>query len=280
MKTDPSDKSSRTKQTKPGPKEIKIKTDFEKLIPPLSEGELALLEESLKTYGCRDPLVVWKDKNLLLDGHNRFRICKKHDIPFDVVQVDLEDEEKARAYIVQNQLSRRNLTPEAASYLRGKRYEAEKGEHGGSRRGRKPKDQSGPLTTAEKLGQEYKVGPTTIKRDFLFASAVDRIVENCGEESKNLILSRDTGLSRGGVARLGKMTPAAQQEALKQLKETGRLPRKERKKGKRTTITLPTKPKEFAATLVQRFGRKEAEELARALAEALEETKEKEKGGG
>jgi hypothetical protein len=280
MKGDPTKQPRATKQSRLDPKDIKIHPDFVKLIPPLSPGEYASLEQLILHQGCRDPLVVWKEHGILLDGHNRREICTRHNLPFKIVEIEVESEEAARLYIVQNQLSRRNITPEASSYLRGKRYEAEKGEHGGSRRTKGPKDQSDPLTTAERLGQEYKVGQATIKRDFRFAQAVDRIVANCGEESKNLVLSRDTGLSRGAVARLARMKPAEQQETLRQLKETGKLPRKQRRKGKRMTITLPTKPKEFAATLVEKLSRQEVEELAKALAAAMDVKKGKEGEAG
>ncbi len=39
---------------------MKIDVGFKRLIPPLSDEEGALLEQSLLTHGCRDALVVWK----------------------------------------------------------------------------------------------------------------------------------------------------------------------------------------------------------------------------
>lgn len=61
--------------------DIKIDKEFAALIPALSPDELAQLERSLLAEGCRDPLIVWKEKNILLDGHNRLSICRQHDIP-------------------------------------------------------------------------------------------------------------------------------------------------------------------------------------------------------
>src|SRR5215217_8263727 len=61
--------------------------------------------------------------------------------------------EQAIAWIINNQLGRRNCTPEQASWLRGQRYAREKGPQGG--------DQGANLKnkglTAERLGKEYKV---------------------------------------------------------------------------------------------------------------------------
>ncbi|MFH1923412.1 MAG: MT-A70 family methyltransferase [Planctomycetota bacterium] len=89
---------------------ITIDNEFEGLIPPLSEEEFAGLEKSLLNDGCRDRLVVWRGHNLLLDGHHRKKICGKHGIPFDVVEVNLPDRDAAHVWIVRNQFSRRNLS--------------------------------------------------------------------------------------------------------------------------------------------------------------------------
>ena len=57
--------------------DLKIDPEFEQKIPPLTDEEFALLEENILSDGeIRDPLVVWN--GYILDGHNRFRIHKKH----------------------------------------------------------------------------------------------------------------------------------------------------------------------------------------------------------
>jgi len=89
---------------------VKIDKQFGALMP-LSDTELAALEESLLAEGCRDPLVVWSTDggDVLLDGHNRYAICDRHGIKFQVVAVDIEDRGSALRWIVRNQLARRNL---------------------------------------------------------------------------------------------------------------------------------------------------------------------------
>ncbi len=88
-----------------------IDPEFEAIIPPLTDDELARLTESLKEEGCRDPLVVWSDNDILLDGHNRYRVCRKLSLDYDTVEIDLVDRGEAISWIVRNQLARRNLTP-------------------------------------------------------------------------------------------------------------------------------------------------------------------------
>ena len=86
---------------------ITINEDFAKLIPPLTEDEYAGLEASLLSEGCRDALILWG--NVLIDGHNRYRICTEHNIPYETRQMEFENREEVLLWIMRNQLSRRNL---------------------------------------------------------------------------------------------------------------------------------------------------------------------------
>lgn len=255
--------------------DIKIDKEFAALIPALSVDELAQLERSLLAEGCRDPLIVWKEKHILLDGHNRLSICRQHNLPFKVEALEFPDREAAEAFIVKNQLGRRNLSPEAASYLRGKRYLAEKQARGGDRRKAESTDQSDRMETAQRLAEEYKVGEATIRRDGKFTASVDSIAENCGDKAKQAILARDAGLTRGAVVRLAKMKPKDQQKAVQELLERGKLPRRARPK-KRSTITLPTEPKSLAEKLFQGLGAKGSSEVLEALTKLLEGREQKE----
>ncbi len=89
---------------------IQIDEEFEKLIPPLTADEYEQLEVNIVARGCRDALVIWKETGILIDGHNRYHICKKNDIPFKTVEESFEDRDDAKAWIIQNQVGRRNLS--------------------------------------------------------------------------------------------------------------------------------------------------------------------------
>jgi len=94
---------------------LTIRDDFKNLIPPLSTEEFELLEASIKKEGCRDPIVTWN--NTIIDGHNRYAICIKHNIPFKTVEHSFEDDDEAKLWIIENQMARRNLTPYQRSVL-------------------------------------------------------------------------------------------------------------------------------------------------------------------
>ena len=84
-----------------------IDNEFKNLIPELTAEEYKGLEESILSEGCRDALVVWGD--ILVDGHNRYKICTEHDVPFTTIQREFSDRDEVKLWIMKNQLSRRNL---------------------------------------------------------------------------------------------------------------------------------------------------------------------------
>ena len=91
--------------------ELKINERLEHVMPPLQEMELEILTQSLLAEGCRDPLVVWEETGELVDGHNRYRICRENNIPFAVTEISFSSLGEAIAWSIRNQIGRRNLTP-------------------------------------------------------------------------------------------------------------------------------------------------------------------------
>jgi phage N-6-adenine-methyltransferase len=188
-----------------------IDPEFKSLLMPLKAEEYAQLEQNLIDNGCLDPLKVWDC--ILIDGHNRYEICTKHGLDFKVTNVDMLDRKDAHDWIINNQLGRRNLIPDQASYLRGKRYLSEK------KQGERTDITSGQnvqkSTTAEKLANEYKVDEKTIRRDAQFASALDTIDENVEEDFRAEVLAGNSDLSKQDIVRIAQLPPEEQKEAIK-----------------------------------------------------------------
>lgn len=145
------------------------------LIPALREEEFEQLKESILEEGCRDPLTVWLEKSVLLDGHNRFKICQAHGLPFETLLKSFPDDESAMDWMDRNQLGRRNLTPEQMSLLRGRRYNRLKKADG--QRGAQKLDHNEPASTAELISRQHGVSPATIKRDGQFANDIEKLKE-------------------------------------------------------------------------------------------------------
>lgn len=87
---------------------IVIDNEFKSLIPKISDDEYRLLEESILSEGCRDALVVWNDT--IVDGHNRYEICTKHNLPYETTPIIFESKDDVKIWIIKNQFGRRNLS--------------------------------------------------------------------------------------------------------------------------------------------------------------------------
>src|SRR5262249_48203383 len=151
---------------------------------------------------ARDALVLWKGRSILVDGYGRLPLCRKHGLPYPVVERDFADREAVRRWIISNQRGRRNLTPEWTAYIRGETYLAEKQSQGGTGANRHAKgphdaaEQSGKTChsakTEKRLGAEFKVSARTVRNDGEFAEAVDNLAQTCGDEVRQQILSGET----------------------------------------------------------------------------------------
>lgn len=163
-----------------------IDPEFKRLLPELSQEEYHLLEESILAEGCRDALILWGQ--IIVDGHNRYQICKSHGLPFRTEQRDFSSREEALRWILLNQIGRRNISPELLKYQIGKRYNIEKRLSAHNPRGKNQYTEVAsdvlmqPRTTARlgragEIAREYNVSHFAIHTYKDIAKAVDRIAE-------------------------------------------------------------------------------------------------------
>jgi protein gp37 len=96
------------KQRKGGNMNVTINPSFRALIPPLTQEEYSLLKQSIDEEGCRERLIVWN--GTIIDGHNRYEICRDLGVEFDTEDFAFSSEYDAMLWIISNQLGRRNLS--------------------------------------------------------------------------------------------------------------------------------------------------------------------------
>ena len=202
---------------------ITIDNEFKSLLPTLDKETYKLLEEDILENGCRDAVVLWN--GVLIDGHNRYEICTRHDIPYKTVEKEFVTREDALIWIITNQVSRRNLTPIQLSHIRGLHYRTEKiiiTNKGGknqysdveSHNGIQPKNES----TAVRLGRHYNVSKNTIIRDLKVADAIDAIGE-ASLEAKRKILGSEVKLDKKTLAEISMMAKEDLQEIAVKIEE-------------------------------------------------------------
>jgi hypothetical protein len=181
------------------PKELIINAKFRDLFPPLAEEERTLLENSIRLEGCRDAIITWN--NQIVDGHNRYEICNKFGISFNVKEMEFSSEGKALEWMLKNQKGRRNL----ADYAK-----AEAG-----------------LLVKSILEKEARERQGT-RTDLNFGS--DLTQSDDGGRTRNKI-SELTGISTGNLTKVEYIQSHAPEEVKDALRANSRAVRKESEKG-------------------------------------------------
>jgi hypothetical protein len=89
--------------------DILVNEEIKAYIDPLTPEEYRALERSILAEGCRDALVLWG--HTLVDGHNRYAICRQHDLPFQTVQsTRFHSIEDVHLWMIDQHLGRRSLS--------------------------------------------------------------------------------------------------------------------------------------------------------------------------
>ncbi|MBT31667.1 MAG: hypothetical protein CMO01_18580 [Thalassobius sp.] len=189
---------------------IIIHPDLEPFIFPLTQEEFSQLETNILEEGCRDPLVVWNspdNQKILVDGHNRIRICRKHGLDFKISNKHFNDMQAVENWMINNQLGRRNLNTEQIAILRGRQYNQLKKGHGGQEFfNTDPSGQSdhSDAKTSEKLAKVHKVSEKTIRRDGNFSAGMDKIRAQ-NEQLYSDIISKKVKVKRDDIEKLAKV---------------------------------------------------------------------------
>lgn len=202
---------------------LTIDPEFEAKCPPLTEDELAQLEENILEEGLvLMPLIVWN--NTIVDGHNRYKIAQKHPgIEFRIHEKQFNNRYEAISWICKNQLGRRNLTSQQKKYLIGQRYDAEKKAHGGDRKSEKAKSsgQNDHLIfaqkTRERIASETNTSDGYVKRADLYAKGIDA-AEEVLPGIKDDLLSGKYKPKESDVAAIARASPEDRREKAEQLR--------------------------------------------------------------
>ncbi len=166
---------------------LKIDPRLRLLVLPLTAAENAALEQELLTVGSQKKVQCWY--NYIISEFERVEICKKHNIPFQVVQINFRSEVEIVAQICERELQERILPSDMRRYLLGKLYNAEKiiAAHRAAgtdrykeklhRESSRAKDKTDARLShiRERLGRQYHLNPATITRYAAYAEGIDNI---------------------------------------------------------------------------------------------------------
>ncbi len=170
-------------------KELKTDDEFRNLIPKLTDEEYVKLETSIKKDKCRDSLITWND--IIVDGHNRYNICKKNNIDFDIVSKDFKNRDEVKLWIIDNQFGRRNLSKYDRSVLALKKkhiISANAKNNQGARTDISQKSVKS-IDTQKKLARDANVSHDTIYK-------VEVIEKFASEDQKDKIRNQTRSINR------------------------------------------------------------------------------------
>lgn len=100
--------------------QIEIDPEFRDLLPELPQDDYERLMADILKNGCRDKLIVWRERNVLIDGHNRYQICTDNGIDFETTELSFPGADEAKMWMIKNQLARRNITDAMRIHLNQK----------------------------------------------------------------------------------------------------------------------------------------------------------------
>lgn len=202
---------------------LKIDNTFKTLIRPLRKQEYRQLESNILEDGCREAIITWK--GIIVDGHNRYEICHKHQIPFEVHEMNFESREDVIAWICANQLGRRNISEETRHFLIGMQYETEK-----MIAGRKKQEGQDPFSglpleteyhpsrhvTAERIAKENNISFGSVQKYAIYARALTEIQKKC-PSFVAMILSGNCKVSHNYIVEVSRMSAPEIQELAKRM---------------------------------------------------------------
>ena len=180
--------------------ELTIIDELKTLLPPLSAEEYAGLETDILEHGCLSPMITWNGN--LVDGHHRYEICTKHEIPFSVQNIVFDNLDAAKLWAWKHQEHRRNLTPfhraELALKLKdtiaAKAKERQKAS-GGDRKSEQAKSVPATLPepvetkeTRQELADLAGIGSRTLDK-------AEYVAEHADEETKDKLRRGEKGTS-------------------------------------------------------------------------------------
>lgn len=82
--------------------------EMAELLPPLTGEQLSALEADILKNGCYSPVIVNEDM-VIIDGHNRQRLCEQHGLPYQMAVFSFENMLEAKQWALDTQKGRRNL---------------------------------------------------------------------------------------------------------------------------------------------------------------------------
>ena len=214
------------------------------------------LKRSIEADGIRDPIIVWKETNEIVDGHNRYTIAEELGIECPMVVKSFPDIASVKEFMIRNQLGRRNLTPAKFTYYLGKLYNEMK-EAAVEAAAKTPVVEGAPkpkpvTETVQKLAKDFDVSPKTVARAGEQAKGIDAIERVKGKLAAAQQLTSKPTYTAEEVAAIGSASNATvAAKAINSIDGYKKQNAQKKAQNKAVTATLKEKAIPYHVALVQ-----------------------------
>lgn len=209
--------------------------ELEMLLDPLTKEQYQELEKAVLDEGIREPIIIWKEQNAVVDGHNRLTLALKHNLPYKKVEKSFPDLQAVKLWMIRNQLGRRNLTKDRMTYFIGVLYNTTKQD---------PKAERTAMedgkTTAQVIGEQHGVSEKTVRRAGEVAKGLDRLEEIRGKLAKAQVLDGKSKLTQEDLTVIGNIKDdKIAEKVVTKLEKLKEEPKEKRSSSPRNTQTVP-----------------------------------------
>lgn len=178
-----------------------ILREFAELLPPLTEEQRQALEADILQNGCYSPIIVDTELHIV-DGHNRQRICEKHNLPYTMAVFEFADKLEAMQWALDTQKGRRNLDkwelgkialklkPELEARAKANQQEYHGNQYDSGLSATLPEVHSSPVDTRKELADSVGLGERTMGK-------VMQIDENAPEAVKQALDKGELSVNKG-----------------------------------------------------------------------------------
>lgn len=232
--------------------DVSVDAELESFLPSLTADEFATLKSSVESDGFTDPIIVWMNKGVIVDGHNRYRAWKElgsdPDKAPEVTEKRFVDRAAVMQWMFTRQDSRRNWTPaqKAAVALKMKPAieERAKDNKGGRPSAKKPSTNSSKVSeradTRKEVAKIAGVSEDTVRK-------TEVVLKDAPEAVKQEMLAGTKSVNAAF-----KETKAAQAEPRKSQFDPVELERQSKKNGLPTIVPFDDKPADKAIGVLRR----------------------------
>ena len=186
--------------------------EMAELLPPLTGEQLAALETDILKNGCYSPVIVNEDM-VVIDGHNRQRLCEQHGLPYQMAVFSFEDMLEAKQWALDTQKGRRNLDKWELGKIALKlkpEFEARARANQGTRTDLSVNSPEGytPTDTRKEMAQAVGIGEQVMGR-------IAQLSEDAPPSLKKALESKKVSVNRGWkILKAVQQLPLEEQESV------------------------------------------------------------------